>query len=107
MQKYATPFRSLDRAERCRPYAGLARWIPHQFPIAYIPIRLEKTGDLFALKFDNRLFFNRRALKHVVDQNPEAGLRVPGPPTNDRIHFLFDSSPLGLLEDTVLTLTDS
>ena len=80
---------------------------PHQFPIAYIPVRLEKAGDRFVLHLDNRLFFNRRALKYVVDHHREADMRVPGPPTNDRIHFLFDTSPLSFLEDTVLALTDA
>jgi hypothetical protein len=80
---------------------------PHQFPIAYIPLRLEKAGDRFMLHFDNRLFFNRRALRYVVDSNRDSDLRVPGPPTNDRIHFLFEASPLAFLEETVLALTDA
>ena len=79
---------------------------PHQFPIAYIPVRLEKKGDSFELILDNRLFFNRRALKYAVDSNPGSAMHVPGKPTNDRIHFLFEASPLSFVEDAVLAMHD-
>ena len=78
-----------------------------QFPLAYIPMKLSKLGECFVLELDSRLFFNRRALRYISEVDTTGRRKVPGRPTDERIHFLFDCSARALLEDASVAVGDA
>lgn len=82
-------------------------WKKQQFPVAYIPVRLQKEGEEFRLTLDTRLFFNRRALRYIPEHDETRKLRIPGKPTDDRIHIIFDQAPRDILEDAVIAMGDA
>lgn len=82
-------------------------WQKQQFPVAYIPVRLQKDGDEFQLTLDSRLFFNRRALRYIPEHDQTRDLRIPGKPTDDRIHVVFDRAPRDVLEDAIIAMGDA
>jgi len=78
-----------------------------QFPLAYIPVKLSKTGESFIIEFDVRMFFNRRALRYIAEVDDTGRRKVPGKPTDERIHFLIDRSARSLIEDAALAVSDA